>query len=273
VRLASTHSPGAEQLGDEYGALDEHYHVSTRNNSFTKDCYKAHETHYSPWVQQLVADAPLHREDLSRVSLPEPSLDSLQMSVGEALARRRSGRVYGSEPLKAVDVSTLLAGALGVHRTLNASEQRITYRRTVTNSGNLGSVEAYPVVLAVDDVPPGIYHFDSIRHDLALLRGGFFREWLRELVLYQLEFADAAVAVVLTSAFGRLKAKYGPRGYRLGLLDVGHVSQNAYMIATALGFAVCATAGFVNEELETVLGLDGFETAASLVLLIGPNPR
>jgi SagB-type dehydrogenase family enzyme len=160
-----------------------------------------------------------------------------------------------------------------VHRTLNASEHRITYRRTVTNSGNLGSVEAYPVVLAVDGIPPGIYHFDTVRHDLALMRSGFFREWLRELVLYQLEFADAAVAVVLTSAFGRLKAKYGPRGYRLGLLDIGHVSQNMYIVATALGLAVCATAGFVSEELETVLGLDGLETAASLVLLIGPSPR
>ena len=68
--------------------LDEQYHVSTRNTGFTKGSYTAHEAHYSPWVQQLVADAPLHRDDLSRVALPQPSIDSLAMPVGEALVRR-----------------------------------------------------------------------------------------------------------------------------------------------------------------------------------------
>ena len=269
----ATHAGSDTDLGNEFGSLDEQYHVSTRNSSFTKHCYKAHETHYSPWVQQLVADAPLHKDGLPRTSLPDPALDLLQMSIGEALMRRRSGRAYGSESLRAVELSTLLCTAMGVHRTHDVSSTTITHRRSVTNSGNLGSVEVYPIVLKVDEVPPGIYHFDSVRHDLASIHRGFFQDWLRELVLYQLEFADAAVAFVLTSAFGRLKAKYGPRGYRLGLLDVGHLSENVYLIATALGLEVCATAGFVDEELDTVLGLDGLDTAASLVLLVGPSPR
>jgi SagB-type dehydrogenase family enzyme len=265
VRFASLQDSTA------YGSPEEQYHVLNRNNAFTKRCFKAHETHYSPWVQQLVADAPLHR-DLPRVALPEPSLDALQMSVGEALARRRSGRLYGTQPLTPGELSTLLCMALGVHRAQDVAQGQVMYRRSVTNSGNLGSVEVYPVILNVDGIAPGIYHFDSVGHDLALVKAGSFRDWLRELVLFQLEFAEAAVALVLTCAFGRLKAKYGPRGYRLGLLDVGHVSENVYVLATALGLAVCATAGFVDEELETVLELDGLDTAASLVLLLGPRP-
>jgi SagB-type dehydrogenase family enzyme len=148
----------------------------------------------------------------------------------------------------------------------------VPLRRNVTNSGNLGSVEVYPVILAVDGVDPGIYHFDSVHHDLALLHRGMFRTWLREVVFFQLEFADAAMALVLTSAFGRLKAKYGPRGYRLGLFDVGHVSENVYLIATGLGLEVCATAGFVDEVMDSTLGVDGLETATSLVVLVGPSP-
>jgi SagB-type dehydrogenase family enzyme len=273
MRLIGTSDAAAGTLGSEYGTTDEAYHISARNPSFTKDCYKAHETHYSPWVQQLVADAPLHREDLPQVPLPPPSVERLQMSVGEALVRRRSGRAYGNEPLHAIDLSTILCMALGVHRMRGSAQEPTTLRRSVTNSGNLGSVEAYPVILDVEGVPAGVYHFDSVQHDLRLLRAGCFRDWLRQLVLYQLEFADAAVALVLTTAFGRLKAKYGPRGYRLGWLDVGHVSENVYLIATSLGLAVCATAGFVDEELELALGLDGLETAASLVLLLGRPPR
>jgi SagB-type dehydrogenase family enzyme len=269
MRIAAPDDAGVDRADATYGSLDEQYHVATRSNSFTKRCFKAHETHYSPWVQQLVADAPLHHDEVARIALPEPAIASLQMPIGEALVRRRSRRLYGLEPLPASHLSTLLASAVGVRRAENTAE-RVTYHRSVTNSGNLGSVEAYPIVLSVNGVPPGVYHFDSVRHDLAQLRSGIFREWLRERVLFQLEFADASAAVVLTSAFGRLKSKYGPRGYRLGLLDIGHVSQNVYLTATALGLAVCATAGFVDEELEAVLELDGLETAASLVMLVGP---
>ena len=101
---------------------------------------------------------------------------------------------------------------------------------------------------------------------------GHYASWLRELVLFQAEFAAAAVAVIVTSAFGRLTAKYGPRGYRLPLFDVGHVSQNFYLCATALGLAVCATAGFIDEAVNSALGLDGLQAGASLVLLVGTQP-
>lgn len=57
-------------------------------------------------------------------------------------------------------------------------------------------------------------------------------------------------------------AKYGPRGYRLALFDVGHVSQNLNLCATALGLEVCAIAGFVDEAINSVLGLDGLQTGA-----------
>lgn len=252
----------------EHGGLAEEYQVATRNPSYSKRFYKAHETHYAPWVQRLVTDAPLHIEGTPRIALPEPDPSLLEMPVGQAVARRHSGRVYGDSPLSTVQLATLLGTAIGVRRAGGDTDSG-SPRRNVTNSGNLGSVEMYPVAFNVDGVDPGIYHFDSVAYDLALIQRGMFRDWLREVVLYQLEFADAAVALILTSAFGRLKAKYGPRGLRLGLLDVGHVSQNVYLIATALGLEVCATAGFVDEVVDSTLDLDGLDTATSLVLLIG----
>jgi SagB-type dehydrogenase family enzyme len=84
-------------------------------------------------------------------------------------------------------------------------------------------------------------------------------------------YAAAAAALVLTSAVGRLQSKYGPRGYRLGLLDVGHVAQNCYLAATALGLRACATAGFIDAELDGALGVDGVEVSTMLVILLGPS--
>lgn len=260
------------KAGDALGASDEQYHVATRNARVSKRFHKAHETHYEPWVQRLVAEAALHVEAVPRQGLPDADPGLIAMPLGEAIRRRKSGRIYGASPISCVQLATLLRTAIGVRKAADNASGGGMIHRNVTNSGNLGSVEIYPIALNVAKITPGIYHFDSVHHDLALLHAGRFATWLREYVLFQNEFADAAAALVLTSAFGRLKAKYGPRGYRLGLFDIGHVSQNIYLIATALGLEVCATAGFVDEVLDRTLGLDGLDTASSLVLLIGNPP-
>jgi SagB-type dehydrogenase family enzyme len=49
--------------------------------------------------------------------------------------------------------------------------------------------------------------------------------------------------------------KYGQRGYRHVLLDAGHVGQNLYLVATALGLGPTAIGGFFDRELGALLEL------------------
>lgn len=247
------------------GNLAEDYHVTSRNSIALKGNHRAHQIHYEPHIQELVRTAPLRLESAQRTRLPPPA--RARMSLDEAILRRVSGRRFGGRPLAPEELSALLFLANGVRASGGESH------RNAPSSGNLGSVEIFPVVLDVRGVDPGVYHFDSVAHDMALLKPGSFREWLRNRVFYQLEFADAAVALVLTSAVGRLGQKYGLRAYRLGLLDVGHVSENIYLVGTALGLQTCATAGFIDDELDAALGLDGLDVASMLVLLIGASPE
>jgi SagB-type dehydrogenase family enzyme len=258
----------ATSLPEYFGTLADEYHQSTRNSKMSKRFAKGHEVHYSPYVQQLTAEAPLRREGVPRVALPLERAP-VAMSVDEAITRRTSGRNYGSEPLPVDKLATVLYLGNAVRRVVEIGSQFRFYQRNVTNSGNLGSVEIFPVVMSVAGVEPGIYHFDTVGHDLARLHHGQFRTWLQDRVLFQLEFPRAAVAIVLACALGRLQSKYGQRGYRLGLFDVGHVSENMYLIGTGLGLQVCATAGFIDEEVDQALGLDGLEMASMLVVLVG----
>ena len=173
--------------------------------------------------------------------------------------------------LQAAQIVIVATGLFGIAACDLLMRSGCNSLRIVPNSGGLSSVEVYPVVMNITEIEPGIYHFDSVEHDLALLRAGQFRPWLEEIVLFQAELAAAAAALVLTSAVGRLQSKYGPRGYRLGLLDVGHVAQNCYLAATALGLRACATAGFIDAELDGALGVDGVEVSTMLVILLGPS--
>jgi SagB-type dehydrogenase family enzyme len=258
-------------LADDHGAAPEslaaEFHVASRNPAAHKRMYKAHDIHHEPRVRDLVTDAPLRFEDRIRVPLPQQDAP-VQGTMLEVIRRRASGRAFRADPLPVSMLATLLRHANGVLASVQTADGAF-YRRAAANSGDLGSVEIYPIVLNVEGVAPGIYHFDTVRHDLTELRTGRFSDWLREVVLYQAEFSRAAAALVLTAAVGRLQAKYSLRGYRFALLDVGHVSQNLYLVGTALGLQVCATAGFIDDTVDSALELDGLDTASMLVVLVG----
>lgn len=251
--------------------LAEDYHVASRNLAVYKRHHSAHQIHYAPHVQQLMSTSNLVIADRPRVPLSR-DLDLITMTVREAITTRTSGRDYGEDPLDPRTLATLLHLANGV-RAAGEAAGRSWIQRNVPSSGNLGSIEVFPIVLRVDGIDPGIYHYDAVTHELVLLRSGAFAGWLRHEILFQIEFSQASVALVLTSAIGRLTAKYGPRGYRLGMLDTGHVSNNVYLACTALGLQVCATAGFIDERLDDALGLDGLEVASTLVILVGTASR
>jgi SagB-type dehydrogenase family enzyme len=254
-------------LGDRLGTLAEEFHVASRNLADFKSIFSSYQVHYEPHVRQMMREAPLYLPDRSRVKLPAERA-RVAMSVDEAICQRVSGRNYGQTPVTAEQLATLLYLGNAVRR-IDGDDVIRSYQRNAPNSGNLGSVEVYPVIMNVSGIEPGIYHYDSVRHDLAQFKAGQFASWLRECVLLQLEFSEAALALILTGAIGRLSAKYGLRGYRMALLDAGHVSENIYLVGTGLGLQVCATAGFIDDELDEALGLDGLETATLLVVLIG----
>jgi SagB-type dehydrogenase family enzyme len=255
------------RVGDRLGTLAEEYHAASRNLADFKCIFSTYQVHYEPHVQQMMREAPLHLPGRLRVALPSERV-RVTMSVDEAICQRVSGRDYVPTPVAAEQLASILYLGNAVRRIDGDSAAR-SYQRNVPNSGNLGSVEVYPVIMNVSGIEPGIYHYDSVRHDLAQLKAGQFASWLRESALLQLEFSEAAVALILTGAIGRLSAKYGLRGYRMALLDAGHVSENIYLAGTGLGLQVCATAGFIDDELDEALGLDGLETAALLVVLVG----
>lgn len=243
------------------------FHVASRNQAAYKRFYKAHDIHYEPSIRDLVTDAPLELPAGRRVDLPAVD-EPVDGSVLATIRARGSGRAFTTNPLSVAELATVLRHSNAVLASAQTGEGAF-YRRAAANSGDLGSVEIFPIVLNVADVDPGIYHFDSVRHHLTEIRAGHFGDWLREFVLFQNELSTAAVALVLTSAVGRLQTKYGIRGYRFALLDVGHVSQNIYLVATALGVQVCASAGFIDDVVDDALGLDGLESASMLFVLLG----
>jgi len=142
--------------------------------------------------------------------------------------------------------------------------------RAAPSAGALYPIEIYPVVRSVEGVKPGIYHYHVLSHALELIIEGGRSAQLAEACLSQRFIERAAVALVLTAVYGRTTQKYGERGYRYATLDCGHISENVYLAATAMGLGACAVGAFDDDRVNLLLGVDGEEESALLVLPVGP---
>jgi SagB-type dehydrogenase family enzyme len=167
------------------------------------------------------------------------------------------------------------------HSALNLSARRAPrmpplLHRTSPSGGGMYPLELYPVVLNVEGLEPGVYHYNAYGHYLELLRSGaddpdFAAEAL-ELLIPGTNYDHLGVVLVTTAVCLRSVFKYGERGYRFLLIEAGHAAQNSYLAATALGLSLCALGGFLDEEVNRFLGVDGLEELALYVALVGSSP-
>jgi SagB-type dehydrogenase family enzyme len=121
----------------------------------------------------------------------------------------------------------------------------------------------------VEGVAPGIYHYNPQHHLLETMRDGDFSAFLAAHTFNQTFVEQAAVTLVLTGVYERLRWKYGERSYRYMCMDGGFLAQNLYLVGEALGLGVCAIAGFYDEDFEKLLQLNTVEEVVLLLLAVG----
>lgn len=179
------------------------------------------------------------------------------------ITERRSRRTYSQQFVLSLNLlSQLLYLAHGI-----TWDQRDF--RTVPSSGALYPLEIYPIVHRVEGVEPGIYHHAIQGHQLEQLRSGDFRQPLIQAGLNQDFLGEANVCFVVTGMFQRTRWKYHERTYRYVLMEAGHLGQNLYLAATALGLGVCGVGAFLDTPLNQLLDLDGEHEAALYLVTVG----
>jgi SagB-type dehydrogenase family enzyme len=187
--------------------------------------------------------------DTPRVELPDLALDD--SGLFDALARRRSLRAYGSQPLALGELGALLWAGAG----LTARQDGFAFR-TAPSAGGLYPIEHYVIANDVEGLEQGLYHYDVLARALERLHAGDQRRPIARAALDQQIAADAQAVFVWTAVLERSRWKYGERFVRYVLLDAGHIAENVALAATALGLGTCQIAAFFDEEAADVLGVD-----------------
>jgi len=165
-------------------------------------------------------------------------------------------------------VPTLCHYAAGVTKTLERQGQTVEYRAAAC-TGKLYHVDLYAVTGDCGAFDPGIYHFDPASGTFDVLREGDYRGVLAAATGNYSAVADAPVTVVATSEWWRNAWKYRERTYRHAFWDSGTIVANLLAVAHGGGHRADVVAGFADDPVVDLLGLDPDEEAPLALVPVG----
>jgi SagB-type dehydrogenase family enzyme len=163
------------------------------------------------------------------------------------------------EPYGLAWLSRLLFFMDGVTRVYPREDLGVQmYTRAAPSAGNLHPVDVYVVTGGLPDLEPGVYHVAPLAFALEQLRRGDLRSVVAA-GLGDASLADSPLFLILTGIPFRTGWKYAERGWRHLYWDGGTMLANGLALVEASGHQAPLYLGFMDEELRTLLGLDGVQ--------------
>ncbi|MBI2218612.1 MAG: SagB/ThcOx family dehydrogenase [Candidatus Rokubacteria bacterium] len=142
--------------------------------------------------------------------------------------------------------------------------------RAAPSTGALYQTEVYVAAGAVDDLDPGLYHFNPGDFALRQVRAGDVRPVLARAAADD-ALARRAATLVLTAIYWRNTWKYQARAFRHLFWDSGTMLANVTAVGRVLGLAPAIVTGFVDPDVNRLLGIDPDREATLELVAIGPD--
>ena len=219
-----------------------------------------------PAAQYFLTVPDAHRlVGVPRLASSGPSLalcapQALPIDLRDTVHRRRSRLPAETAPVSVDQLGQLLGLACGAR----PDDCRA---RVVPSAGSLHPLDVILVCSQVDGLDDGAYHYDSIEHRLRAVPGLVPGEFWSRARIRGPQRPPSVVAVI-AATFARSRAKYGLRGYRFALLEAGHVGQSIVLTATAMGLSCLPLGGFVDTEVDRMLGFDGVDRSVLYLVCV-----
>ena len=247
------------------------YHFSIRNTEYMTP------GQFAGWMAAHVASTPPvplhtgHEQMPGVVRLPGPAGDLDGMAL---MRRRRSFRGFSDRPIALGELGDCLFAGLGITGFVRGSFDEGYLPLSMTPSGGgRNPYEAYVYVRRAGGLAPGTYHNSAADHSLcpvsrdhlpapgAVLGG---QPW----------FDNAAALVLLVAEFRRTMWKYPhPTGYRVVVLEAGHIAQNIILAATAHGLTATPTCAVSDHEAEKLTRATALTRTTMYAVALGHRSR
>ncbi len=186
---------------------------------------------------------------MDHIRLPSPATVS-STSIEEALSRRRSVREFDGTPLSLEQLGQILWAAHGITDAEG--------RHAAPSAG------ATDPLLVLAATPEGLYRYDAAGHRLEVAAEGDRLAGVAEAA--RDDRIRRAGAVVAIAADERPTVeRYGERGHRYVLLEVGHAAENVLLQVVALGLGAYPVGSFDDAAVAAQLSLEADQEPLYLI--------
>ncbi|MCH7738110.1 MAG: SagB/ThcOx family dehydrogenase, partial [Chloroflexi bacterium] len=162
----------------------------------------------------------------------------------------------------------LLHYSAGLVRKSNSASAGEVHYRAAASAGALYPIELYLVCGDLPGLAAGVYHYAPAGNALTQLRIGDFRGNLAAASADD-TLASLPATIVSTAVFWRSAWKYRNRGYRYCFWDNGTVLANLLATANSLGQPARVLAGFIDRDVDAILGVDSEQEASTCLVALG----
>ena len=158
--------------------------------------------------------------------------------------KRRSCRNFSSRKIAVNDIGNICQYAYSIAEHSTPSGEA------------LYPLKIYVLVESTqDDFSSGYYEYDTEQNQLILFNEDIDIEQLKYCFNQEDMPFGSSVQIIIAADFKRQAFKYANRGYRLTLIEAGHVAQNINLYCAEQGLGTCEMGGVLDEPLKWELDL------------------
>lgn len=247
------------------------YHENTKSDTFTlREQGESIGLFRSPFVTERSIQPYKFYPGNKRIELDEFKNSGSLDNFLEVLRNRRSIRDYDPDyRISLNELFHLFYHSYGI--TAKAKIPDTDYSLGLRNTPSAGGL--YPLELYVSlfktQIEEGLYHYQSRDNALELIQEGNHVDELSKIINAEpyVNIKNSLGAIHITGLIERNSIKYGERGYRFMLQEVGCVSLLISLLSDYLGLGSCIIGSCIDQKVNDYLGIDGiFETIHGVII-------
>jgi len=247
------------------------YHENTKSDSYTlREQGETIGLFRSPFVTKRSIQPYKLYPGNKRIELDEFKNSCSSDRFLEVLRNRRSIRDY--DPNYRISLNELFylfyhSYGITCKSMISGTDYYLGLRNT-PSAGGLYPLELY-VSLFRSQIEEGLYHYQSRDNALELIKEGKHVEELSKIIIAEpsVNIKNSLGVIHITGLIERNSIKYGERGYRFMLQEVGFVSLLISLLSDYLGLGSCIIGSCIDQKVNDYLEIDGiFETIHGIII-------
>lgn len=170
-------------------------------------------------------------------------------------------------------LTNILHFSAGITKTIRYPHWGQIPFRAAACTGALYHIEVYLVCAHIAGIQDGVYHLNPVSMALTQLRIGDFRAIVNQACTPDARLNKAQGFVIFTDMPARNAIKYQARAYRHTFWDSGTILANFMALTTSYELPTKLIMGFVDPEINELLGIDGSNEFAIGLLPLGNTDK